>query len=469
MSEIWMATEEAVRRAALARRDRSAPPACSTLRAVLTRASYARAEGQSVGVVTIRGALVAGTTIAAYYGVEELNVSEAAAALRQAAGDAGAAAVLLEIDSPGGEYAALSELLAAADELARAKPLYALANTQCCSLAYPLACAARQIWALPSASVGSLGTLGSLVDDSKFWADLGVRFVHAGRPAGKALLREGQPVTDAALERVRATVDDAHAAYVAAVSRRRPALTARRIEELDARWFDGERALREGLIDAVAPSRAEAIARVAAMHAASQPETTMSTTPTATAPGSAPATPPAAAQAAPAPGSSTAAGTAPDVVATSPAPGSVATLEQLTALTKGTDPAFVVAALGEKLTIDAARERYAHAMAERARAAEARAAELERAQQAQAQEQTRRAGAVRGAEPVAASVRPQHGPHALHALAGQEAAALPAGVKTRADAAALIQSEGLAAGRSVRLIDAYAAAAKDPRFAALWP
>jgi len=76
-------------------------------------------------------------------------------------------AIVLDIDSPGGEVHGCGELSAAIFAARGVKPIKAYASGMMCSAAYWLGSAAGEIIADPSAMLGSVGVRTLLVDDSK--------------------------------------------------------------------------------------------------------------------------------------------------------------------------------------------------------------------------------------------------------------------------------------------------------------
>lgn len=71
-------------------------------------------------------------------------------------------AVVLEIDSPGGEAMGIAELAQLVRELDKRKPVYAYADGYCCSGAYWIAAACRRIYAASTAILGSIGVVVTL-------------------------------------------------------------------------------------------------------------------------------------------------------------------------------------------------------------------------------------------------------------------------------------------------------------------
>ncbi len=111
---------------------------------------------RGVAVVPVRGILTPNSAVlerwfgwSTYRGIEE---SCAALAL-----DEGAAAVVLEFDTPGGMVLGIEDAAQAVAALAAIKPVYALAAPLAASAGYWLASQAREISMTPGASVGSIG------------------------------------------------------------------------------------------------------------------------------------------------------------------------------------------------------------------------------------------------------------------------------------------------------------------------
>src|SRR5690349_6563448 len=95
------------------------------------------------------------------------SVEGISAQLRAAVADPEVRAIVLDIDSPGGSVAGITEL---ADEIRAArktKRVYALANTTAASAAYWLGSQAAAFYATPSAQVGSIGIVGVHLDFSR--------------------------------------------------------------------------------------------------------------------------------------------------------------------------------------------------------------------------------------------------------------------------------------------------------------
>lgn len=79
-------------------------------------------------------------------------------------------AIVLELDTPGGEVFGLPEAFIAIRAAARQKPVIAYANSLAASGGYYLGAAADELFVNPSGQVGSIGVFALYVDQSK-WLD----------------------------------------------------------------------------------------------------------------------------------------------------------------------------------------------------------------------------------------------------------------------------------------------------------
>lgn len=132
--------------------------------------SFMRRAG-SVAIVPIMGPLVARTN-SSYWSYDEIIAN-----LRTAAADETISAILLDIDSPGGQVAnveAAAEAIAAANAV---KPVTAFCGGLCASAAYWLASNAGEIVAAPTTLVGSVGALIRYMDIEGIFTNLGARVV----------------------------------------------------------------------------------------------------------------------------------------------------------------------------------------------------------------------------------------------------------------------------------------------------
>ncbi len=124
--------------------------------------------------------------------------------VRVAAAEPKVDALLLEIDSPGGEVFGVPEAWQAIRDAAKVKPVIAVASSQAASAALYLASAATEFWITPSGEAGSIGVYALHVDESKAIQDAGEKweFIVADDSPHKV---EGNP-TEALTDEARAQI-----------------------------------------------------------------------------------------------------------------------------------------------------------------------------------------------------------------------------------------------------------------------
>jgi signal peptide peptidase SppA len=98
-----------------------------------------------------------------------------AADLKMAADDSKVRAIMLEIDSPGGEVTGIAEAAQQVRAAAAQKPVVAYAEGMMASAAFQIGAAAREIVVAPTAQVGSLGVVVTRVDRAGADARTGIR------------------------------------------------------------------------------------------------------------------------------------------------------------------------------------------------------------------------------------------------------------------------------------------------------
>lgn len=163
-----------------------------------------------------------------------------------------ATAVMLNIDSPGGETAgafeASRDLRAMAD--AAGKQLFAFADGMMASAAYALACSADTVFAQPTALVGSIGVIAMTVDETARDAAMGLGFSIIASGQRKADGNPHQPITDDAKAAIGVQVDELAEIFFELVAERR-AMTPDVVRSLEAGCFSAAGAASVGLVDAV--------------------------------------------------------------------------------------------------------------------------------------------------------------------------------------------------------------------------
>ena len=218
-----------------------------------------------VGSLVNRGAWIgANSGLVSYEGI--------AAQLREAQADPDVQAILLDIDSPGGEATgmfATANLVRAVNEV---KPVLAFVNDVAASAAYGIASAAREIVVSPSSMVGSIGVVLTHLDRSGELEERGVKptLIHAG--AHKVDGHPFGPLSDAVRADLQAEVFKIYDQFVALVAAGRAGrISADAIRETEARTYLGADAIAAGLADRMA-SLDDVIAAVSHVPSGARPD-----------------------------------------------------------------------------------------------------------------------------------------------------------------------------------------------------
>lgn len=173
--------------------------------------------------------------------------------LRAATADASVSGIMLAIDSPGGTVAGTADLAAEVKAARRKKPVWAHIDDLAASAAYWVASQADQIFAnQPTADVGNVGTIGTVVDESKALESRGVK-VHVIATGPLKRVGWGDAVTDEQLAYLQALVNDSQQHFDAAVRSGR-GLTAEQMKEVrTGAIYPATRARDLRLIDGIRP------------------------------------------------------------------------------------------------------------------------------------------------------------------------------------------------------------------------
>lgn len=234
-----------------------APPANQVLSAASrggSRGSDASSDGGSVAIVSVLGALsqraesgVCGGYVDGYDAI----TSRLASALNDRAVDA----VVLRIDSPGGDTAGLEEAVRRMRSHidGSGKPVVAYVDELAASAAYWIAAAVARdgVYAPGSGRLGSIGTLCVHVDESAANEQEGYRVTFVRDPAGKANPNSLEPLDELGKARLGEMVRSATARFVAAVSEAR-GIESKAVLELNAEVLSASEAVEKGLADGVA-------------------------------------------------------------------------------------------------------------------------------------------------------------------------------------------------------------------------
>lgn len=169
----------------------------------------------------------------------------------QAAGmDARVEAILMEIDSLGGEVPGIVDFVEAIRAVGQTKPVWAHANEQAFSAGMWVAAAAARLYAPKTGNVGSIGVRMLHVDQSIRDARQGLVYTEIIAGARKNDFTPHAPLSEPARETAQAECDRIYALFAADVARFR-GIDEREVRATEAQIYSAQAALEMGLIDGV--------------------------------------------------------------------------------------------------------------------------------------------------------------------------------------------------------------------------
>lgn len=195
----------------------------------------------------VRGAHVARYTVG---GLITSDRSEAET-LAEIAEDENVAALILDIDSPGGTTAGSEALYLALREVAAVKPVVSTVSNTAASGAYIAAMGSDHIVARGNAIVGSIGVIFQWPDATDLMETIGVDLRAVKSSPLKAEPDFTEPTPPAAIASLEAMVRDTQDWFTGLVAERRDVSDAQFDFVTSGRVFTGRRALELGLIDAI--------------------------------------------------------------------------------------------------------------------------------------------------------------------------------------------------------------------------
>lgn len=212
-------------------------------------AGASRSLSRGVAVVPIRG-VIAHRMNAMADTSGGTSCEQISGMLRQVMADKSIDTVILDVDSPGGTVAGVSELAAEIFAARGAKRIVAVCNALCASAGYWLASQAHAIVAIPSATVGSIGVFAVHESLERALEKAGIKITLVQFGKWKTEGNPFQDLTEDGLAQLQGRVNQTGEQFVRDVARGRgvsPAFV--RSQYGDGRTFSALDAKAAGLID----------------------------------------------------------------------------------------------------------------------------------------------------------------------------------------------------------------------------
>ncbi|WP_375663530.1 S49 family peptidase [Bartonella sp. CL63NXGY] len=204
----------------------------------------------NIAILPVHGTLVRrGAWLGALSGLTSYEGLRAS--FREAIAQPDVRAVLLDIDSGGGEAGGVFDLVEEFQTLSKQydKPIWAHANEFACSAAYAIACSASQIWVARTGVVGSIGVVCAHLDQSRADEKHGHKWTFVFEGDHKTHGNPHEPLSDTAQIKMQADCALLYEMFVDLVAQNRR-LNAAAIRDTKAETFIGTQAITLGLADA---------------------------------------------------------------------------------------------------------------------------------------------------------------------------------------------------------------------------
>lgn len=161
-------------------------------------------------------------------------------------------AIVLDVDSPGGNYYGTPEMASKVLAARGSKPIVAVANSMAASAAYWIASAADELVVTPSGDVGSIGILAVHYDYSAMNEELGVKPTYVTYGRHKAELNQDTPLAPESLQELQRRVDQAGETFIRAVAQQR-SVSQKAVKENfgEGRMFGAKEAVERGMADRI--------------------------------------------------------------------------------------------------------------------------------------------------------------------------------------------------------------------------
>ncbi|MFK5923264.1 MAG: S49 family peptidase [Verrucomicrobiota bacterium] len=167
-------------------------------------------------------------------------------AIQQATEAAGVSAIVLDIDSPGGQVTGITELGQRIRAAAAVKPVYAFSDAGCYSAAYWIASQATEIYGTRSSDWGSIGVRSGWLDETIAMQLRGLKLetFSAGKYKAAGMPFRGLTKEDRAM--IQAKVDFHYGEFTSAIQSVRPSVE---MDAMQGQTFTAPDAVENHLID----------------------------------------------------------------------------------------------------------------------------------------------------------------------------------------------------------------------------
>lgn len=204
-----------------------------------------------IAIIPVIGSLVRRPTMLdAWSGLT--SYKEIEECLEGALSDARVKAILLQVDSCGGEAGGCFELCEKIFQARTQKPIWAVADIDALSAGYAILSAAEQCFVAPRGSAGSIGVISVHCERSQMNAAMGITYTVLRAGERKGDLNPYERLAPEAAQKALLVMDRTRQVFAQTIARNRGSVSVQAILDTEGQWYDPEDALSIGLIDGIA-------------------------------------------------------------------------------------------------------------------------------------------------------------------------------------------------------------------------
>ena len=204
------------------------------------------AAGKRIAIISLRGVI----STAEPGEIGESGLDDLLAEFKQARNDNSVAAILLRIDSPGGEVTASDILYEEVAKTRAKKPVVVSMDAVAASGGYYVACGGSYLYAHETSITASIGVIMQSVNYQNLLEKVGLEVLTFKSGKFKDLLNGARELTEAEREYVQGLINQSYDKFVGIVARERKLDEAElRKGVADGRIVSGSDALKERLVD----------------------------------------------------------------------------------------------------------------------------------------------------------------------------------------------------------------------------
>jgi len=206
--------------------------------------------GEQIAHIDVEG-MISGAAVSSWAGSSSSMVDRIKAQLKRAKEDEDVKAIVLRINSPGGEVTASDTLYYEVSKVAEEKPVIVYMDSVAASGGYYIACGADEIYANNTTLTGSIGVIISTMNYEDLFGKVGLRSMVFTSGKFKDTLSGNRTMREEEKELVQGLVNQMYERFLAVVMSSRTEIPEAKLRSsiADGRIFTGTDAAEKGLID----------------------------------------------------------------------------------------------------------------------------------------------------------------------------------------------------------------------------